>query len=211
MTKHDRDFLRDLLREVPEASSEEKDVEALERAVSALDEAAERDRRALLESVEEQDQGPAFERAEEALLQAMERDEVALPGIRSFAWMPLTAAALFLIALGVHFFRGETQTPARTSGIFLGGDFELHEPTGTDASFSSFRWESHAPEGGYYEVRVRPSDGANAVFESGKLDQAQWTLTKEQAAELPDEILWEVRAYDPFGQQQGIASARARR
>ena len=105
MTKHDRDFLRDLLREVPDAPSEEKDVEALERAVSALDEAAERDRRALLESTGEKDQGPVFERAEQALLQAMERDEVALPRIRSFAWMPLTAAALFLIALGVHFFQ----------------------------------------------------------------------------------------------------------
>ena len=92
---------------------------------------------------------------------------------------------------------------------------ELLEPlgdgaVGEGASFGVFRFEyASLPRGGTFEVYVydgRPS-AANVeqIGRSGAIDTTVWEPTLEDTTEWPDEIHWEVVAFD----MQGVEVARS--
>ncbi len=126
----------------------------------------------------------------------------------------LAAAACAAVALIWFALARNPRAPAAEDGILLGSRLVLRSPLGAVAGLERFEWSYDLDPGGWFVVLVRDPRAESSQGElsrSALLFEPRWEPPSEQSARWPDEILWEVRAYDGTGRWQASAQAGASR
>lgn len=125
----------------------------------------------------------------------------------------LCAAAISLPACGAA--EPEAQPEAASeSQSEVQGDFTLHTPLATVASYEVFSWDYPLPLDGHFDIAVydySSGEASGPIRRSPRLELPFWE-PGEFHERWPDQILWRVFAYDENGQwlanAEGIAERR---
>ena len=172
------------------------------RRVSELLDAAARDERETLDSIDWERQDVPGADVVAPFLRARARE---LHHRRRFLRRSLAAAAAAALVAGGYLVRAllsERQGPSQGEITLGSGGLELLGARAPDGGFGSFRWRYDLPPGGWYEIRVW---GVGEQGERTKLagethlTAPQWSAPPEAVANWPDTVHWEVRAYGPTG------------
>lgn len=136
--------------------------------------------------------------------------------------LPLAAAALLLIALGLWLERPDTKddlTAPRTQ--VLGSGVVCFAPTGAVSSYDPFLWSFDLPPGGSYDFAVYDDKTGEPLLALKNLRQAKWSrreALRDQASASrseagpetwPEFIRWEVVALDATGNEVGFGRSSA--
>jgi hypothetical protein len=103
-----------------------------------------------------------------------------------------SAAAALLFFVLVLARRSATPEPGPMLGPI---GLQLVAPDQRVQAWETFVWRARLPAGGWYEIRILASDGRELARET--TEENRWTSAS--TADWPDEIRWQVRAFDASG------------
>ncbi|MEM7305613.1 MAG: hypothetical protein AAF682_03030 [Planctomycetota bacterium] len=125
----------------------------------------------------------------------------------------VTAVAATLLAVLFVLDRGGEDVDPLDPDIPLGPTVRLDAPAGAVPDYEEFRWTYELPAGGYFELLIldaRAGMALDEVFASPRLREPRWR-PGARLDSLPDEIRWEVTAFDAGGAVLATGSGEARR
>lgn len=136
--------------------------------------------------------------------------------------LPLAAAALLLIALGLWLERSNTPGGLAAPGTqVLGSSVVCLAPTGAVSSYDPFLWSFDLPPGGSYEIAVYDDKTGEPLLALKNLRQAKWSRREASQAlsaasrseagpqTWPEFIRWEIVALDATGNEVGFGRSSA--
>lgn len=118
----------------------------------------------------------------------------------------IAAAAALLAALAAGWWVANPGSPAEAPIPLSAGDLACAPARDAREPFRAFAWSGTLPAGGWFEVAVRDAQGIELLERSGRLHVHEWSPEADRATRWPDEILWEVHAYDATGSRVGSCS-----
>jgi hypothetical protein len=122
------------------------------------------------------------------------------PPARSPVWVPLAAAAALAVTTTAAWVVTERQGSDQRGGdTLLGeGDLELRASRTPDG-LPSVTWSAGLPQGGRYELRLFPTDGAGRELAVLHTTEPRWTPSPTERAALPAAFELEVTVLDAQG------------
>ena len=84
-------------------------------------------------------------------------------------------------------------------------------PAGRVEDFDEFRWEADDARARWFEIAVYAERGEHELYRVRDLRETRWRPDRADLEHWPDEIRWQVIAYDPSGNAVGTAEQHAQR
>jgi hypothetical protein len=126
------------------------------------------------------------------------------------AWIARVAILAAAAVLALVVWRPWSRPGGDRSPRFLGeAGLTLVAPIGAVEAFEEFRWKVGDSRASWFEIAVYGDRGE--LYRERDLRETRWRPPPAELARWPDEIRWQVIAYDPSGNAVGMAEEHARR